>query len=225
MGTNQKKLNRIVHTATKMTFLGGGWARFEDLEAALALTDGVICADRGWEHAQKWGVSPLAVVGDFDSVDRLEVEKSDVPVIADEDQNTTDFEKCLGLCPAPLVLGVGFLGGRLDHQLAALNAIARAAGRAVLLIGEEDLAFLVPDRFALEMGAGDRVSFFPLSRVEAVSSGLRWELDGLDLRGDGQIACSNEARGAVAVNVTTGSLIGMVSRAYLKPLVAALTGR
>ena len=46
------------------------------------------------------------------------------------EQETTDLEKCLYSVEAPLFLGVGFLGGRVDHQLAAMNALVKYAGRA-----------------------------------------------------------------------------------------------
>jgi thiamine pyrophosphokinase len=52
-----------------------------------------------------------------------------VPVHHLPEQDTTDFEKCLYSVAAPLLLGVGFLGGRADHHLAAMNVLVRYADR------------------------------------------------------------------------------------------------
>ncbi|MER2508444.1 MAG: thiamine pyrophosphokinase, partial [Amaricoccus sp.] len=112
------------------------------------------------------------------------------------EQNSTDLEKCLYSIEAPLILGVGFLGGRLDHHLAAMNALVKYPGRRVVLIGREDLCFLCPPVFALEMAAGERVSLFPMGPVTGlVGEGLRWPVQGLRFAPDGRIGTSNAASG------------------------------
>ena len=58
----------IVQSTDPVTLLGGGDATTADVEAALALAPTCVAADGGAELAARAGVSPDAVIGDFDSV-------------------------------------------------------------------------------------------------------------------------------------------------------------
>ena len=92
--------------------------------------DFILCADGGWQLAQKAGAKPDLVIGDFDSsnqpgrgpVERHPVEKDD-----------TDTMLCLkkGLSMGfDEFLIVGGFGGRIDHTLANFQAMRYAADRA-----------------------------------------------------------------------------------------------
>ena len=112
------------------------------------------------------------------------------------EQDSTDLEKCLYSVEAPLFLGLGFLGGRLDHQLAAMSALARHPAQQVVLLGGEDICFLCPPALELDLAAGTRVSLFPMGPVAGLrSEGLRWSVAGLDFEPCGRIGTSNEALG------------------------------
>ena len=77
-----------------------------------------------------------AVIGDLDSLrDIAALERAGVPVHRLEEQETTDLEKCLYSVEAPLFVGLGFLGGRIDHHLAAMNALVKFARVPVVLVG------------------------------------------------------------------------------------------
>jgi len=87
-------------------------------------------------------VTPDAIIGDMDSI-RSDIDES-VTTVSIAEQNSTDLEKALRSIDAPLLLGIGFLGGRLDHTLAAMHALVAAADRKVILIGAEDVVFAAP---------------------------------------------------------------------------------
>ena len=77
-----------------------------------------------------------AVIGDMDSLrgsGRLRA--AGVAIFEVGEQDTTDLEKCLYSVEAPLYIGLGFLGGRIDHHLAAMNALVKYPGKPVVLIG------------------------------------------------------------------------------------------
>ncbi len=159
--------------------------------AALALARphcaAVVAADGGIKAALAHGLQPEAVIGDMDSCPPDYTGQT----VRIPDQNTTDFEKCLGTIKAPLIIGIGFLGGRLDHELAALNALVRSP-QNVVLIGETDLVFRLPATTRLALPLGTRISLFPMGPVSGVTSqGLAWPLAGLSLAPDGQISTSN----------------------------------
>ena len=218
-----KNLPQIVNNATKLTLLGGGSVDKSDLAAVLDIAPTLIAADGGANLAMDWGISPAAIIGDLDSVDRSSAEALGVPMVFVDDQNSTDLEKCLDKTHAKIVLGVGFLGGRLDHQTAALNALALVKDRCVVLIGEEDVVFRVPSDFTMRLAKSDRVSLFPMSEVEAKSTGLQWALDGLPFRPNGQIGCSNAAlSGEMRVQILSGDMLMILPKHLMMDAVNAL---
>ena len=151
----------------------------------------VVAADGGAKAALAQGLALAAVIGDMDSCPADVREMPDVNIIEVSDQSTTDFEKCLGVVKAPVIIGLGFLGGRLDHELAALNTLVRSS-QNVVLIGEVDLVFRLPKSATLSLPVGTRISTFPMGVVAGVTStGLEWPLNGLTLAPGATISTSN----------------------------------
>lgn len=187
----------VLHVASgPVTLVGGGPVAPDRLAAALALAPEAVAADAGGDVRLPGGRTFRAVIGDMDSLaDPGRLRAAGVPVHTLAEQDTTDLEKCLGAVEAPLFLAVGFLGGRLDHTLAALTALTRRPTGRVVLIGEQDIAFLCPPRWELALAAGTRLSLWPLAPVSGRSEGLRWPLDGIAFRPDGRTGTSNEATG------------------------------
>ena len=94
----------------------------------------VIAADGGADALLKIGRRPDLVIGDMDSAGPL---PDDLPQLPLDGQDDTDFEKCLSRIHAPLIVGLGFLEGRLDHTLAAIHALmALPHDRPVMLVGD-----------------------------------------------------------------------------------------
>ena len=80
----------------------------------------VFAADGGVHTALANHLQPRAVIGDMDSIGALDQLNPTIKLIHQIGQDDTDFEKCLKLIHAPLIIGFGFLGARTDHTLAAL---------------------------------------------------------------------------------------------------------
>lgn len=175
--------------------LGGGPAAPGTLEELRPRCVGVVAADGGANRLRGGTLRPDAIIGDLDSLeDRSAWEALGVPVVHDLDQDTTDLEKCLARIEAPMILAAGFLGARFDHSLAALHALLKAAGRPVILVGDEDLLFLPPRIWRAELEVGARVSIYPVAPVVGLrSEGLAWELRDLPLAAGGFIGTSNRA--------------------------------
>ncbi|MEM6372453.1 MAG: thiamine diphosphokinase [Pseudomonadota bacterium] len=213
----------IVHSSDPVTLLGGGAALTKDVEAALALAPTCVAADGGAELARRAGVALAALFGDFDSVDPDTLAMTPPAArfhIAEQD--STDFDKALRHIDAPCVVGVGFLGARMDHQLAALHVLATYADRPCVLVGAHEVAFLCPPQITVETCAGDVVSLFPMGSVQGRSQGLRWAIDGLQFDPLHQIGTSNEAQGAVTLTMDAPSMIVMLPRAQLGHVTRAL---
>jgi len=211
-----------------VTLIGGGPAPADLLARALAIAPVAVGADGGAETPLPGGARVVAAIGDLDSVrDPEGLRARGVAVHELAEQDTTDLEKCLYSVAAPLTLGVGFLGGRVDHHLAALNALARAAPRPVILLGAEDLVFACPRTLALDLAPGARVSFFPLAPVTGlVSEGLRWPVKGLAFAPGGRIGTSNAATGGrMRAGFDGPGMLAILPLDQLEAVAAGLEGR
>ncbi len=213
----------IVRTDEPVTLLGSGALGEGDLALALGLAPVLVAADGGAGQALAAGHMPQAVIGDLDSVDAATLAR--IPagrVHRIDEQETTDFDKCLRSVDAPLILGIGFLGARLDHQLAAMAVLVRRTGRRCILIGSHDVVFAAPPRLALDLRAGTRVSLFPLLPVAGTSRGLGWPIDGLALRPDGRLGTSNVATGPVTLTLDGPGALVVLPRDALAAAVRGL---
>ncbi|WP_040789511.1 thiamine diphosphokinase [Neomegalonema perideroedes] len=178
-----------------LTLIGGGPASRPAYRAAKGLAPRVFAVDGGANHLKAWGERPEAILGDLDSLEDLDwwASQKDVYVLKTPDQETTDFEKALDRLEAEITLGLGFLGGRLDHALAALHALAARPERRILLLGEREVVFLAPPLWRARLKPGDRLSIWPIRPTTVSrSSGLRWPLDPLRLEAGLRIGVSNE---------------------------------
>jgi thiamine pyrophosphokinase len=180
-----------------VTLVGGGPVDRGQLVRALALAPEAVAADGGGDVALPHGQDFAAVIGDMDSIVSADALRArGVPFHAVDDQDTTDLEKCLATVAAPLLIGLGFLGGRIDHHLAAMNALVRFNARPVVLVGGADLCFACPPELSLDLAEGTRVSLFPMAPVRGLrSEGLRWPVAGLAMGPAARIGTSNVATG------------------------------
>jgi thiamine pyrophosphokinase len=169
--------------------LGGGVIHVNDVEDIKKCARSLYCADAGYFHAIKYDLSIAGLIGDLDSVGTLDAPT--FPIIQVLDQDTTDLEKSLMVINAPRIICYGFLGGRLDHSLAAFNAIAKS-DRTVFLVDEQDACVICPAHLDLKLPKGTRFSIFPLTDVRARSKGLKWNVDGVAMSPVGIVSTSNE---------------------------------
>lgn len=215
----------LVRAGVPVTLVGGGPVDPGQLVAALALAPVAVAADGGGDVPLPGGHEYAAVIGDMDSVRDLEgLRARGVAVHPSADQDTTDLEKCLAAVAAPLVLGLGFLHGRVDHQLAAMNALVRETAPPAVLLGGEDVVFRCPPLLELDLPAGTRASFFPMGPARGVlSEGLRWSVEGLALAPDGRVGTSNEARGGrMRVGFDVASMLVILPAETLPAVIARL---
>jgi len=227
---NLGKNGEIVHSKRPIALFGGGEIGPDDLNLALNRVNGAVAADGGAAALIDSGRVPDAVIGDFDSLEHAYLAR--IPedrLFPIREQDSTDFDKALRNIRAPLVLGVGFLGGRLDHQLAVLNTLVCHQDRPCVLLGAREVVFHAPPSISLSLTPGDTVSLFPFQRVTGRSSGLEWPIDGLVLEPDGRVGTSNRALAQVTLEVDGPGLLVMVPRdaldAVMRAFASEQTGR
>ncbi|MDF3414238.1 thiamine diphosphokinase [Sulfitobacter sp. M57] len=214
----------IVSSPDLVTLVGGGEATPQDLAEALTLAPVCVAVDGGAALALRCDVAPAAVIGDFDSVSDRDL--AGVPAHRQHriaEQDSTDFEKALSRVATPVVLGVGFLGGRVDHQLAAFHTLAARCERPCVLLGREEVVCLAPPAISLPTQVGDVVSLFPLAAVAGQSTGLEWPIQGLAFDPLTQIGTSNRATGPVTLQMQTAAMILILPRRLMPELLSALS--
>ena len=195
---------------------GGEFAPFAPPEEG----EYVIACDRGYEHARRAGIRPDLVVGDLDSC-RVELEP-DVPLRRlPVEKDDTDTMSALRLA-----LSEGFrdirlvcaLGGRLDHLLANLQALAFAAARGASVRIESpdtEIRTLRDGSLRLPRREGYSLSVFA---VDGVCRGLcirgaKYTLEDAELRPDFPLGASNEWSAEEAeISVQEGTLLIVESR-------------
>lgn len=206
--------------------LRGGGPAPAGLVAELRARSGAVVAADGGADLLPPDLLPDAVIGDMDSVADPAAWRARIGgrFLHEPEQESTDLGKCLRLTRAPLYLCAGFLGGRLDHSLAALHVLLTHPDRRILLAGEEDLAFLAPLRWRARLEAGARVSIFPLASCTGLASaGLEWPLDRLALGPGERIGTSNRAVATeVGLDLDRRAAVVMVERRFLDPVIASL---
>ncbi|MCF0123263.1 MAG: thiamine diphosphokinase [Ruminiclostridium sp.] len=91
-------------------------------------TDRILAADGGYRHCVKVGLQPNLILGDFDSLDHLppELESKKFPVEKDDTDTMLAIKLGLELGHRRFHL-YGGTGGRMDHTLANLQALAYLA--------------------------------------------------------------------------------------------------
>lgn len=194
-----------------------------DLRACMARSDRLVAADGGAEVALRAGLCPDAVVGDMDSLgDTARARLADrLHPVAEQD--STDFDKALGMIDAPLILALGFLGGRMDHTFAALNTVVRQ-GRAIVLVGRQDVALHVAQPVTLDIAEGDRVSLCPMRAMRGTSEGLHWPIDAVRFSSMGAIGTSNRAASRrVALTFDGPGMILILPRRRLDAVIRAVS--
>jgi len=214
--------NPIVSSSSPMTLLGGADLGTHELNISLSRAPTIVAADGGADHAFANGHDVAAVIGDFDSIGALARKAFADRVHAIAEPDTTDFEKLVTRVAAPVFLGCGFLGGRLDHTMAVLNVIVRYPDQRVILLSEDDVVFVAPKALRLTLPAATRIGLLPMGRVRASSKGLRWDVDGLDLHPTKWVSSSNEVATPEVTVQSDGPLLITLPLAQLDAAIAAV---
>ncbi len=192
----------------KAFIYAGGTVFADGIEEAPEPSDLTIAADAGWRNAQKLGITPRLLVGDFDSLGEPNVPAGTevIRVPAEKDDTDTQLAVCLalerGATDITLIAG---LSGRLDHTLstlAILEALERKKVRAILTDGHNRVRFLRAGSLLLPRDSRFRYLSLIVAtdRARGVSlDGCKYPLRNATLCRRNQYAISNEIAGVAAL--------------------------
>ena len=177
----------------------------------------VVAADSGADIACSLGLVPDVIVGDFDSVTPAGAAAARERRSFPADKEATDLELALAEARdrgAESITVVGGAGGRLDHFLANVAALAGddlASVRVDALMGAARL-WVVRRREAIGGKPGELVTLLPYGgpATGVRTTGLRWALAGETLpagstRGVSNVFIATEA----TVSVESGVLVAV----------------
>ena len=207
-----------------VTLVGGAETSAAGLAEALSLAPVLVAADGGADAALAAGHKPVTVIGDMDSLSDAARRRLAGRLHEVSEQQSTDFDKALRHVAAPFVIGTGFLGGRLDHELAALSVLMARPDRICVLTSPDSLVFLCPPEVHLTLPEGLSLSLFPLAPCSCASTGLLWPTEGLTFAPGGRIGTSNAVTGPVTLRPSAPALLVILPRESLEVAVRSLAG-
>jgi thiamine pyrophosphokinase len=218
----------VIEFEDVLVIVGGGTVDAELLRELHASGARLVAADGGADSIAAVGLRPEAIIGDLDSLENPQGWLGRTRMLQISEQDTTDFEKALYSTRAPVTVAVGVTGRRLDHTLAALDAVGRyAARRCIILVDEHDLALALTGAFAFTVAPGERVSVHPLAPVTfRRSDGLEYPLDAVKLAPGLRTGTSNAAiAGPFSLTPEEGvhaPYLLILDRRHLLPLIEFL---
>ena len=209
----------LAHKSDITLLVGAGPTTGWLLKHAADHASAIVAADGGYTAAIHAGLNVELTVGDMDSISKSVDAHNKLEI---KDQSSTDFEKCLQVCDAQVFLGLGFLGGRLDHQMAAFSAILKDL-RPVVLMDSQQLIFIVPKEFKLKVDEGAEVAFYPLVPVQVEALGLEWPLQDVEMEPGGLISTSNKIKGSeLKLKVNRHGLLAILPMRYVGAVLQEL---
>ncbi len=181
--------------------------------------DYVICADRGYLHARKLGVTPAVLLGDFDSLGEPVPENVKVLQFPAE-KDETDLQIAIRHAVDAgfkKIYGIGTQGGRTDHFLANIGLLQRARlwGCEMILEDCDSRIRLLHGSLTLPRRKNFYLSVIPFPGDAVVSlSGVKYPLSAATLTVGDTLGISNEIISETAtVCVHTGAALILECRA------------
>ena len=174
----------------------------------------LIAADGAANLLVEAGIGPEFVVGDLDSVTPQTLERLEglAELVAETDQDTTDFEKSIRFAESQLwknLLVLGIHGGDLEHTLNNWSVLMRHS-RALQLTAFERGRYAIPvfESFTYDASPDELLSLIPQPLATLTTSGLVWNLENESLElGTREGGRNRAAESTVHVDVHDGSLL------------------
>lgn len=202
----------------------GGDIDPKNISEAPAEEDITIAADAGYRNANKLGVKPKILLGDFDSLPREELNKAadgaEVMTVPAE-KDFTDTQLAVNTAikrGAKEIIIIGGISGRLDHTLsniAIIEAFKSKGVRGYITDGKNRVRYLENDSIIIMRSSYKYFSLIARSeKVKGVCiEGAKYPLKNQTLISSDQYAVSNEIDGNCAfISVKKGALLIIESK-------------
>lgn len=177
--------------------------------------DFILCADGGFEKAEKIGIIPDLVIGDMDSNRKdipLTINTIRLPIKKDDTDSMTCIKKSIELGFKEIIV-LGGLGGRLDHSFANISALLYAKNKNINITLKNhniEVKILSNEFYVLNNKIGYTVSIFPFAclHTRLTLDGFEYSLKNSILNADNPIGISNVIINATAtISVHKGNIL------------------
>lgn len=191
---------------------------FTSLAAPVEKDDYLIAADGGLRHTQALGLTPNAVLGDFDSLGFTPQNALIFPVEKDDTDAMLAVRKALSLGYNEIILYGALDGPRLDHTIANLQTLQFLAdnGAVGYLVGNDYIAtVLKSSTLSFPKDATGILSVFCMGKdaLGVTLTGLKYPLCNGTLQAGFPLGVSNHFIGVDAeVTVSDGCLLLLYDR-------------
>lgn len=201
-------------------FCAGG---FDRLIAPIEQDDYVIAADGGFSHTQKLGITPNAILGDFDSLGYTPENAEVFPVEKDDTDAMLAIRHGLKLGYKEFLIYGAMDGPRPDHTLAAFQALlflSKQGARGTLIGLTQNATTLCGETAHFPASSQGILSLFALGEtVEGITlTGLHYTLTDGALSPHFPLGVSNHFTGEEAtITVKDGTLLMLWGRENALP--------
>ncbi len=198
-----------------LIFCAGG---FTELAAPVEENDYIIAADGGLRHLSAIGLTPNAILGDFDSLGYTPENATVFPVEKDDTDAMLAVRQALSMGFREIYLYGALDGPRLDHTIANLQTLQFLTdhGAVGYLIGKRYIATTVKNgSLSFPESATGILSVFCMGQdAQGVTlTGLKYELTNGTLTPGFPLGVSNHFKGKkAAVSVNCGTLLVLYDR-------------
>ncbi|MBR5156409.1 MAG: thiamine diphosphokinase [Clostridia bacterium] len=198
---------------------GGDFKNPDFYRKLLNDSDTIICADGGCLAAQKIGLMPDVIIGDFDSYPQNLAKAKTEKIVLPTEKDRTDTHECV--CYAinhgfDEILLLGATGSRLDHTIANIHLLKVALDNNIKMkiVDEYNEVYLTDKEIFLKKSEGQHVSVLPIGIAEGISStGLYYPMKDAVMEFGNPYGVSNEFNSdEAAISVKKGLLLVILSR-------------
>lgn len=178
--------------------------------------DIIIACDKGYSYAERMGLTPDLVLGDFDSLINPEIDKSipvlTFPVEKDDTDTMLAVKYALEHDYKDITLTCA-LGRRMDHTLAniqTLHYVASKGGKCRLIASGENMQTHLPGSIKLARKPQSSLSLFALTQVckGLTIKGAKYDVDSVDLTNSFPLGVSNSWKeNLVTISLEEGILL------------------
>lgn len=196
-------------------FCAGG---FDSLAMPIEKEDYIIAADGGFAHLEKLGLTPNAVLGDFDSLGYVPENANVFPVEKDDTDTMLAIRHALEKGFGEILIYGALDGPRLDHTVANFQSLQFLADRGAIgyLIGQTQIATVIKNEtVTFPADSQGIVSLFCLGAdARGVTlQGLKYPLENGTLTSGFPLGVSNHFLGIPSqITVANGSLLMLFDR-------------
>jgi len=195
----------------------GSITNYEYIKSHINTDDTIICADGGYDHAKKMGITPNILIGDFDSITEI---PDDIPCMRHpSEKNLTDTELAIEYARNKgfkNFLLLASTGSRMDHTLTNILLLKTFVEQkeTAVIINENNKIMMIDSQIIITEPPDTIISLIPITNCTGVTTtNLKYPLTDATMHVGKGVGISNIILDDNAtISVKSGLLIITVSQ-------------